>query len=99
MSARAARSTCPERKANGQAACSQHSKEKGRPTVPPFPFTQPIVQTSLRGELDVRRGGADVGVDLGFELGKILLEHADQRAGGLVELSLVGPGLDRIEDM
>ena len=33
----------------------------------------------LRRELHFRRGGADVGVDLGFELGKVLLEHADQR--------------------
>ena len=52
----------------------------------------------LRRQLQIRRGGADVGVDLGFELGKILLEHADQRARGLVELGLVLPGVDRIED-
>src|SRR6266436_320785 len=51
------------------------------------------------GELHFRRGGADVGVDLGFEFCKVLLEHADQRARGLVELGLVGPGLDGIEDM
>src|ERR1700687_3527600 len=54
---------------------------------------------SLRRELHFRRGGADVGVDLGFELGEILLEHADQGPRGLVELGLVGPGLDGIEDM
>ena len=48
----------------------------------------------LRRELQVRRGGADFGVDLGFELGKVLLEHADQRARGLVELGLVRPGVD-----
>src|SRR5437016_13321110 len=53
----------------------------------------------FRRELYFRRGGTDVGVDLRFELGKILLEHANQRARGLVELGLVGPGLDRIEDM
>src|SRR5258706_13607281 len=50
---------------------------------------------SLRRELHFRRGGADVGVDLRFELGKILLEHADQRTCCLVELDLVGPRLDR----
>src|SRR6266852_5839285 len=54
---------------------------------------------SLRRELHFRRGGADIGVDLRFELGEVFLEHADQRARGLVELGLVGPGLDRIEDM
>src|SRR5215216_3489826 len=54
---------------------------------------------SLRRELQVRRSGADFGVDLGFELGKILLEHADQATGGLVELGLVLPGIDGIEDL
>src|SRR5258707_5821855 len=53
----------------------------------------------LRRELDIRRCGADVGVDVAFELGKVLLEHADQRAGGLVEFGLVFPGVDRIEDL
>jgi len=51
---------------------------------------------SLRRQLHFRRGGADFGVDLGFELGKVLLEHADQRTGGLVELVLVLPGVDRV---
>src|SRR6266404_5894965 len=53
----------------------------------------------FRRELYFRRGGADFSVNLRFELGKILLEHADQRARGLVELGLVGPRLDRVEDM
>src|ERR1700719_4885187 len=55
--------------------------------------------SSLRRELHLGSGGADVGVDLGFEFGKILLEHADQRARSLVELSLVLPGIDRIENV
>src|ERR1700712_1676778 len=54
---------------------------------------------SLRREFYFRRGGADLGVYLRFEPGEILLEHADQRPRGLVELGLVLPGLDRIEDM
>src|SRR4051812_8622858 len=51
----------------------------------------------LRRELEIRRGGADFGIDLGFELGKVLLEHADQRARSLVEIGLVLPGVDGIE--
>ena len=35
----------------------------------------------------------------GFELGKVLLEHANQRACGLVELVLVLPSVDRIENL
>src|ERR1039458_777699 len=57
------------------------------------------IRILFSGELHFRRGGADIGIDLRFELGEVLLEHADQRTRGLVELSLVGPGLDRIEDM
>src|SRR5258707_15863167 len=63
------------------------------------PLAWPGRRESLRRELYFRRGGADVGVDLGFEFCKILLEHADQRTRGLVELDLVGPGLDRIGDL
>jgi len=53
----------------------------------------------LRRELHVGRSCAHFGVDLGFELGKVLLEHADQAARGLVELVLVLPGVDRVEDL
>src|SRR5581483_10319640 len=63
------------------------------------PFVLAIRKSLLRRELYVGRGGADVGVDLGLELGEVLLEHRDQGAGGLVELGLVLPGLDRIENM
>src|ERR1700749_3125692 len=52
----------------------------------------------LRGELDLGRGRANVGIDLGFELGEVLLEHADQRARGLVEFGLVLPGIHRVEN-
>src|SRR5579863_6623677 len=54
---------------------------------------------SLRRELHFGRGGAHVGIDLGFELGEILLEHADQSARRLVELGLVLPGIDGIENV
>src|ERR1700730_15829426 len=60
---------------------------------------QQRVTQSLRSELDVGRGGADVGVDLGLELGEVLLEHGDKRPRRLVELGLVLPGVDGIEDL
>ena len=44
-----------------------------------------------------RRRGADVGIDLGFELGKFFWNRPTS-ARGLVELVLVLPGVDRIEN-
>jgi hypothetical protein len=44
-------------------------------------------------ELEVRRRRAHVGVDVLFELGKILCEHANTLARGLAELDLVDSGL------
>src|SRR4051794_20724850 len=58
-----------------------------------------MLRNSLRREFDFRRCGANIRVDLSFELGEVLLEHADQGAGGLVELRLVLPGIDRIENV
>src|SRR6185437_15288242 len=42
-----------------------------------------------------RRGRFDVRRDVLFELGEVLLEHADEQTGRLVELGLVLPRLDR----
>src|ERR1700686_4106496 len=74
-----------------------NDKQKGRHRC--RTFARYDFASSLRRELDLGGGGADIGVDLGFELGKILLEHADQRARGLVELALVLPGFDRVENL
>src|ERR1700722_18552289 len=71
---------------------------EGRPFGRPSRFTEPMVLNSLRRELDFGSGGADVGIDLGFELGEVLLEHPDQGARGLVEFGLVLPGVDRSEN-
>src|SRR6185437_17061829 len=46
-----------------------------------------------------RRGGFHVRRDVIFELGEVLLEHGDEIARRLVELALVLPGLERIEQM
>src|ERR1700733_5989387 len=74
--------------------------KKGGSLSCPFVYARKsIIRFLFRGELHFRRGGADIGIDQALEFGEVLLEHADQRTRGLVELNLVGPSLDRIEDM
>ena len=75
---------------------SRH-KQKGRPRGRPLRIQDRA--TLLRRQLHIRGSRAHLGVHLCFKLGKILLEHADQRTGGLVELVLVLPGVDRVEDL
>src|ERR1700736_6492264 len=70
-----------------------------RPIEPPVRTAPSPISKLFRREPYFRSGGTDVGIDLTFELGEILLEHADQRPRGFVELGLVSPGLDRIKDM
>src|SRR5947209_3403177 len=53
----------------------------------------------LRRDAHLWRGGAYVGVDIGLELGEVLLEHAHELARGGVELGLVLPGLERVEQV
>src|SRR6478735_2300549 len=72
-------------------------QKKGGPMSRPFYFR--TVGSLFRGQLRFRRGSENFRIDLLLELGKVLLEHADQRACGLVELRLVLPGVDRVEDL
>src|SRR5713101_6214931 len=53
----------------------------------------------LRRDAHLRRGGLHVGVHLAFEAHEIVAEHAHQLARGLVEVGLVAPGLERIEQV
>src|SRR6185369_17890329 len=84
---------CLRRSRRGRAARRKTKRAALRPPSS-FRMARSLTGRLLRRELEVRRGGADFGVDLGFELGKVLLEHADQRTRGLVELGLVLPGVD-----
>src|SRR5438067_2240073 len=84
----------PPSPTRGEGQQSQTKRAASRP-----PFCKSSRTKLLRRELHVRRGRTDLGVDLGFKLGKVLLEHADQRARGLVEGVLVLPGVDRVEDL
>src|SRR5260370_517050 len=53
----------------------------------------------LRRDAHLRRGGFHVGVHLTFEAHEIVAEHAHQLARGLVEVGLVAPGLERVEQV
>src|SRR4051794_33938526 len=54
---------------------------------------------SLGGDTNLRCGGADVRVDVLLEFLEVCLEHADELACRLVELGLVLPGFDRVEQV
>ena len=62
-------------------------------------FAGDDTQGLLRRDPHLRRRRLDVGRDVALELGEVLLEHADEVARGFVELGLVLPGLERIEQM
>src|ERR1035438_3475114 len=98
-------STASAASSGNRTADRQYNEyEKGGRSGRPFfcfpsPYYGETKRRSLRRDAHFRRRRLDVGRDVIFELGEVLLEHADQIARGLVELRLILPGLERVEQM
>ena len=73
------------------------ARKKRRLDEPPFSIRD--AKHSFRSELKVRCGRAHVGIDMALIDLKVLGEHADQLARRDIELRLVLPGVDRIENL
>src|SRR6266404_4396263 len=66
------------RSRRGDTAWRETKRATSRPPFVVLKWSVAEPMRLLRRELQVRRSGADFGVDHALELGKVLLEHADQ---------------------
>src|SRR4029077_4017730 len=64
-----------------------------------LPMTTQNDEWLFRRDANFRCRRLDVRRDVLFEFGEVLLEHRDQVARGFVELSLVLPGLEGVQQM